>query len=36
LADTKAGKSVPIPHKEARNIAYTTLYSAPIVPKESD
>jgi len=32
LADTKAGKSEHIPYKEARNIAYTTLYSAPIVP----
>ena len=26
--------SVPVPYKEARNIIYTAIYSAPILPKE--
>lgn len=29
-----ADKSTPVPYKEARNIIYTAIYSAPIVPHE--
>lgn len=33
LAETKAGVSVRVDPKEARNIAYAILYSMPIVPR---
>ena len=31
-----ADRSVPVPYKEARNIAYTALYNAPIVPNKPE